>query len=83
MRRDSLLCQLDQAAGAQPVQKRQQQPQERRAAKSAAAGQPAVSSEQPKLSQSMPSPSYSAQAVDQRVVGWTEVRMPSCSLMQL
>ena len=82
LHRDSLLCQLDQSAGAQHVQKKQQQPQKRRAADSAAAGQPAVSSEQHMPSQSMPSLSNSARALDQRVVGWTEVSIFSSLLMQ-
>ena len=80
---DSLLCQLVQSAGAQHVQKKQQQqPQKRRAADSAAAGQPAVSSKQAMPSQSMPSLSNSARALDQRVVGWTEVSIFSSLLMQ-
>ena len=82
LHRDTLLCQLDQSAGAQHVQKKQQQPQKRRAADPAAAGQPAVSSEQPMPSQSMPSLSNSARALDQRVVGWTEVRIFSSLLIQ-
>ena len=81
--RNSLLCQLDQSAEAQHMQKKQQQPQKRRAADSAAAGQPAASREQPKPSRSVPSLSNSARALDQRVVGWTEVGILSSLLMQL
>ena len=83
LHRDSLLCQLDQSASAQHVQKKQQLLQKRRAADSAAAGQPAVSSEQAKRSQSVPCLSNSAQALDQRVVGWTEVGILFSLLMQL
>ena len=81
VRRDSLRCQLDQSASAQPVHIRQQQPQVRTPADSAAARQHAVSSGQHKHSQSMPSLSNAARAVDQRIVGWTEVGILTCLLM--